>query len=199
MKYLLLPISLAFLLSCSNQIAISLDNQTLEVPRPPMTVKLDNNLFMDETEISNINYREYLYWTKSIFGEESTNYTSALPDTLVWNNAILSYGEPYIATYFRHPAYNDYPVVGVSYEQAKKYAQWRSDRVFEQILILKKVIVPSTYTSENYFTIERYFKGEIQGVKPDVSIPYPAYRLSNSKPKWEKDDAQGFTKQRIWN
>ncbi|HEY5325593.1 MAG TPA: SUMF1/EgtB/PvdO family nonheme iron enzyme, partial [Mucilaginibacter sp.] len=55
------------------------------------------------------------------------------PDTLVWRQP-LSYNEPYVDTYLRHPAYQDYPVVGVSWDQAQDYCTWRTDRVNENIL-----------------------------------------------------------------
>jgi len=41
----------------------------------------------------------------------------------------------YVENYFRHPAYNFYPVVGVSWIQAMKFCAWRTDRVNEDILI----------------------------------------------------------------
>ncbi|MBQ5545040.1 MAG: histidinol dehydrogenase, partial [Clostridia bacterium] len=40
-----------------------------------------------------------------------------MPDTLVWRGR-MTYNEPMIEVYFRHPSYNDYPVVGVSWVQA---------------------------------------------------------------------------------
>jgi hypothetical protein len=67
-----------------------------------------------------------------------------LPDTTVWRDE-MAYNEPYERFYFRHPAYSFYPVVGVSWEQASAYCQWRTDRVNEQILILSKYIMPLDY------------------------------------------------------
>jgi gliding motility-associated lipoprotein GldJ len=60
----------------------------------------------------------------------------ALPDTLVWRSE-LAYNEPYVEYYFRYPAYNYYPVVGVTWEQAHDFCIWRTDRVNEKILIDK--------------------------------------------------------------
>jgi formylglycine-generating enzyme required for sulfatase activity len=62
-----------------------------------------------------------------------------LPDTTVWRDE-MAYNEPYTEYYFRHPAYSFYPVVGVSWDQAMAYCQWRTDRVNEQILVSQKYI-----------------------------------------------------------
>jgi gliding motility-associated lipoprotein GldJ len=93
---------------------------------------------MDQTEVSNHNYCEYLFWLKRVFGsadnsEQRAVYTKALPDTMVWREA-LGYNEPLITLYLRHPAYQDYPVVGVSWRQASDFCVWRSDRVNEKRL-----------------------------------------------------------------
>ena len=49
---------------------------------------------------------------------------------LVWRNR-LGYSEMMVENYLRHPAFMNYPVVGVSWIQAVEYANWRSDRVAE--------------------------------------------------------------------
>ena len=59
-----------------------------------------------------------------------------LPDTLVWRKK-LYFQEPYMECYFSHPAFNNYPVVGISYRQAIQYCKWRSDMVNEYIYLQK--------------------------------------------------------------
>jgi gliding motility-associated lipoprotein GldJ len=70
----------------------------------------------------------------------------ALPDTTVWRKE-LAYNEPYLEYYFSHAGYNNYPVVGVNWEQAMDYCVWRTDRVNEKILIDEGVIEPISYGS----------------------------------------------------
>lgn len=91
------------------------------------------SFYMDETEVSNTDWLEYLHWIKNTFPSDKEYYYSALPDTLVWRRP-LSYNEPYVNNYLRHPAYQDYPVVGISWVQANDYCVWRTDRVNELIL-----------------------------------------------------------------
>ena len=57
------------------------------------------------------------------------------PDTLTWlHDFSYSFNEPMFDTYFWHPAYGEYPVVGVNWLQAVQFAEWRTDRVNEFIL-----------------------------------------------------------------
>ncbi|WP_133575878.1 SUMF1/EgtB/PvdO family nonheme iron enzyme [Pedobacter metabolipauper] len=92
-----------------------------------------SSFYMDETEVSNTNWLEYLNWIRTNFPTDYEYYYNELPDTLVWRKP-LSYNEPYVDNYLRHPAYQDYPVVGVTWEQAARYCTWRTDRVNESLL-----------------------------------------------------------------
>lgn len=95
------------------------------------------SFYMDETEVTNKMYLEYLDWIKSVFPPTDENYKNiyvgALPDTLVWRNR-LGFNEVQVNNYLRHPAYGEYPVVGVSWIQAVEFSNWRTDRVNEVIL-----------------------------------------------------------------
>lgn len=95
------------------------------------------SFYMDETEVTNLMYLEYLDWMKRIFPPDEPGYENiyngALPDTLVWRNRLGS-NDVMTENYLRHPAYANYPVVGVSWVQATEYSKWRTDRVNELIL-----------------------------------------------------------------
>ena len=78
----------------------------------------------------------------------------------------LAYNEPYISNYLRHPAYGNYPVVGVSWKQVDAYAKWRTDRVNEKILIDRGILAPDNAQSgENIFTTETYLAGMYVGTE----------------------------------
>lgn len=95
------------------------------------------SFYMDETEVTNVMYLEYLDYLKSVYPPEDPKYvhiyTGALPDTLVWRNR-LGFNETMTNNYLRHPAYAEYPVVGVNWIQATQFAAWRTDRVNEVML-----------------------------------------------------------------
>ncbi|WP_316770828.1 SUMF1/EgtB/PvdO family nonheme iron enzyme [Pedobacter frigiditerrae] len=92
-----------------------------------------SSFYMDETEVSNTNWLEYLNWIKRSYPADAQYYYEELPDTLVWRRP-LSFNEPYVNNYLRHPAYQNYPVVGVSALQAERYCEWRTDMVNEKLL-----------------------------------------------------------------
>ena len=95
------------------------------------------SFYMDETEVTNVMYLEYLDYLKSVYPPENPKYVNiykgALPDTLVWRNR-LGFNETMTNNYLRHPAYAEYPVVGISWIQATQFAEWRTDRVNEVML-----------------------------------------------------------------
>ena len=49
------------------------------------------------------------------------------PDTLAWSHDYTySFNDPYTKNYFWHEAYDDYPVVGITWKQANAFAHWRT-------------------------------------------------------------------------
>ena len=131
-----------------------------------------SSFYIDETEVRNMDYVEYLHWIKIHYVNENSPfftgtarpeiYTKALPDSLVWRDK-LGENEMFLNNYLRNPAYREYPVVGVSWEQANDYCIWRTDRVNERILInaglLMEVTHPDREGVEVAFTTDGYLHG----------------------------------------
>ena len=146
------------------------------------------SFYMDETEVTNMMYLEYLDWLKRVYPPDnpsySTIYYGALPDTLVWRNR-LGYSEILVENYLRHPAYRNYPVVGVSWLQANEYAKWRSDRVGEILLqaegYLKRDSNLLDVSAESNFNIDTYVNA------PNKSFGGNGEVLSGGKRKPQTD------------
>jgi len=117
------------------------------------------SFYMDETEVTNSEYYLFMQHTKNIYPPTEEKYkhiyTSILPDTLVWRKS-LGNTDLLTRNYLRHPAYSDYPVVGVSWLQANQYCKWRTDAVNLKTLIeqgnLKNIF--ESDTTRNFFNTE---------------------------------------------
>lgn len=90
-----------------------------QTPFGTIKVKNADNLFIDCSEMSNFDWLEYLYYLQREYGKDSPQYLSALPDT-TQTQSLDKY------SIYRHPKYRNYPIVGITYEQAVGYAQWRT-------------------------------------------------------------------------
>jgi formylglycine-generating enzyme required for sulfatase activity len=131
-----------------------------------------SSYYLDQTEISNLNWGEYLYWVKRVYGVDYPElYKKALPDTLVWREK-LSYNEPYVDYYLRHPAYREYPVVGINWLQANDYCSWRTDRVNEYILIREGILDQYIdQIGEDNFNTDAYLSNQYNSGKRIEGLP----------------------------
>lgn len=88
------------------------------------------SFYMDEAEVANIHWLEYLHFIRKDSSEEK--YKAALPDTTVWARD-LSFNDPYVTYYLRYPGFRYFPVVGVNWLQADSYCAWRTAKVNENL------------------------------------------------------------------
>ncbi len=152
------------------------------------------SFYMDETEVTNVMYLEYLDYLKGVYPPENPKYvniyTGALPDTLVWRNR-LGYNETMTNNYLRHPAYAEYPVVGVNWVQAVQFAEWRTDRVNEAMLEREGYLAKDAkYQAAN---------GEIEGTfstEAYLNRPESVYggQIDSLQGKMKKDSVSAFAK-----
>ena len=100
-------------------------NTDLPVPTDVPIISKDTAYINDEGVI----VRETV--TRGLTGDYdflNTHIVNIYPDTTAWiNDFDNAYNEPYVRMYFAHGGYSNYPVVGVSWEQANAFANWRTE------------------------------------------------------------------------
>lgn len=99
------------------------------------------SFYMDETEITNNDYREFLFDMKKKVSADSL--LNLEPSEDVWSSA-MSFNDLYQSYYFRFPGFNFYPVAGVTWKQANVYSKWRTE--FVQDLVREERGIDSSFT-----------------------------------------------------
>ncbi len=124
------------------------------------------SFYMDETEVTNVDYKEFLFNMAKRDGVSADSVQKLEPNEKVWDGT-MSYNDVYATYYFRYPGFNFYPVAGVSWTQANAYSEWRT--VYVNELEREKNELDSALTKDQL--IER---GSV----------FPDYRLPNEA-EWE--------------
>ncbi|RTY64284.1 gliding motility lipoprotein GldJ [Flavobacterium sp. GSP27] len=152
------------------------------------------SFYMDETEVTNSMYLDYLDWLKNVYPPTEENYKNiyegASPDTLVWRNR-LGYNETMTNNYLRHPSYAEYPVVGVNWIQAVEFSNWRTQRVNEALLekngYLKKNAKTLDVTADSNFDTETYLNSPTLAYGGNEDIVLKGRKGARKTPKAGKN------------
>ena len=155
--------------------------------------------FMDDTEITNNEYRQFtnslLRDSVSVLGEERI-MSEYYPDTTVWKKDFSYHnGDPLTENYFASPAFDMYPVVGVSWKAAKYFALWRTKILNDYRSKEGKYAMPSIQ-----LPTESEWEWAAKGGKAAAKYPWGNPYLTNSKgcllanfkPRRGNFDADGY-------
>lgn len=136
----------------------------------------DDYAFYATPWVTNKEYKLYLSYIKVVWEVDYPEvYQGAFPYPKVDQTCTLP--EEYFTRYWLHPAFDNLPVVGLSWRQAMTYAHWRSNIYNEYLLIKAGLLEPySSQIGEDAFCMEAFvYEQYMSGLRK----PYPSFLKSH--------------------
>lgn len=165
---ILLCVVIAFAWGCksTNKTAV-ISNKTFK----NNYAKISDSLYAGIGEVSNGEYRRFLSYLKTNL--RYTEYEKYKVDSSGWRRT-GGFNEPFVAYYFLHPSYIDYPVVNITYEGAVAYCQWLTDEYNKTPNRKYKKVVFRLPT-------EAEWKIAARGGNPNAMFPWAGPYVRNKK------------------
>lgn len=104
---------------------------------------------------------------------------SVYPDTLVWKlDFSYSQNDPMVDAYFNHPSYDGYPVVGVNWEQATAFCNWRTV-LYRNVASARKI--PENGRLKYRLPTDQEFEYAARGGRTQTKYPWGGPYIKNTK------------------
>lgn len=104
---------------------------------------------------------------------------SVYPDTLVWKlDFSYSQNDPMVEAYFSHPSYDRYPVVGVTWEQANAFCNWRTV-LYSNVASARKL--PANGRLRYRLPTDQEFEYAARGGRTQTKYPWGGPYIKNTK------------------
>jgi hypothetical protein len=92
-----------------------------KIPANVVPLNKEENSYIDIHEVTIGEWNVFLDFIKKVNGENSLSYTGSLPNDEICRQVYK------VNDYMTNPDFQNYPVVGITYEQARSYCGWRTD------------------------------------------------------------------------
>lgn len=146
-----------------------------------------SGFFISATEVTNKEYKAFLAWMQKF--RPQSNWETLVPDQTIWERCIGGeVGAQLVEDYFLLPAFDYYPVVGLSWMQVQLFLEWKTNRINEKMAILNGDWSPAQ-KKEGTFSTAAFLKDLYANEKKRKQMDKtnyisPAYRLP-TEAEWE--------------
>ncbi len=161
----------------SNMVFIRGDTLYKEAAKSKM-----GDFYMAKFEVSNADWKNFYTAMVVKYGTEKAK--QFLPDTMVWRDP-KHFNEPMVTYYYQHPAYTNYPLVGISYTQIQEYINWKNEQIARMLKENKVTAYTITFrlptANEMEFVLQDKFNPPLKNKRNEYTVNFNCYKDSTNK------------------